>query len=111
MNGYPSGEHIVISIGSATAKILAKHSVFGWLLPRVIVSERLSVWQSDYPRYNGFHRRLCRDMVLEGLLSSLSHCRSIEQIRQAWLTMQNPVAVIGMAMMGISQRSGARDDT
>ena len=106
----PSGEQIVISVGSATAKILSERAVLGWLLPRVIVSQRLSAWQSDYPRYNSFHRRLCRAMVLEGLLASLSRCRSIEEIQQSWQTMRNPIAVIGFEMMGISRASDA-DDT
>jgi hypothetical protein len=109
--GLPSGEEIVISIGTADAKIFAKRGVFGWFLPRVIVSKRLSVWRSDYRQYNGFHRRLCRGMVLEGLLASLSHCRSIDEIQRAWQTMQNPVAVTGMAMMKISQRSDLKDGT
>lgn len=108
--GLLSGEEIVISIGTANAKIFAKRGVFGWFLPRVIVSEQLSVWQSEYRRYNGFHRRLCRGMALEGLLALLSHCRSIDEIQQVWQTMQNPVAVTGMALMKTSQKSDVKDD-
>src|SRR5208283_3441275 len=73
----PSGEQIMISIGSATVKILAKRDFWGWCLPKVIASERLSTWQSKYQRYNGFYRRICRTMILDGLLTLLSTCESI----------------------------------
>jgi hypothetical protein len=110
MIALPSGERIIISIGSATAKILVRRSVFGWLLPRTIASEQLSAWQSEYPQYNDFYRQICRGMVLEGLLASLSHCQSIAELQAAWAVMKNPVAVTGLAMMRETQAPNAKDD-
>ena len=97
--GLPSGEQIVISIGSVTAKILAKRAVVGWYLPKVVAFERLSTWQSEYPHQNSFHRGICRGLVLEGLLALLSNCQSVDEIRQAWPRMENPLAVVGRAMV------------
>src|SRR5262249_30195886 len=95
MRVLPSGEQILISIGSATAKILVKRPLFGWLFPKVIVSEQLSAWQPEYPRYNVFYRQICQSMVLDGLLTSLSQCQSLKELQQCWKTMQNPIAVAG----------------
>ena|SRR2546422_723062 len=102
--GLASGEQIVISIGSATAKILAKRAFVGWYLPKVVASERLSTWQSEYPHQNGFYRGICRGLVLEGLLDLLSNCQSVDEIRQAWPRMENPLALVGREMLGIPPR-------
>jgi hypothetical protein len=91
----PSEEQILISIGTSTVKILAKRAIFGWYLPKVVVSQRLSVWQPDYQQYNAMYRRACCTMILDGLLTLLSHYQSIDKLRQAWPTMQNPLAVVG----------------
>jgi hypothetical protein len=104
-----SGEQILISVGTATAKVLIKRPLFGWVFPKTIISERLSVWQPEYPRYNGFNRRRCRSMALEGLLLSLSHCKSVIQIQHAWKTMRNPIAIVGLAMMKESQVEETKD--
>jgi hypothetical protein len=102
----PSGEHLVISIGSATAKVFAKRGVAGWLIPRVIASERLWVWQSDYRSFNSFHRQLSRAMILDGLVDLLSAYRSTDDVRKAWPSLQNPVVVAGREILGLPRGSG-----
>jgi hypothetical protein len=86
-----SGETLVISIGYATAKVFSDRALVGWLLPKTVVAEKLSVWQPDYLQYNAFYRKLCRAMILEGLLGQVCECGSIDQVRQKWRTLQNPV--------------------
>jgi len=97
----PSGEQIVISIGTATAKVIAKRAIVGWYLPKVVASERLDTWQPEFRQFNELHRRINRDMFLDGVLASLSQCRSIDDIRRAWPTMQNPILVVAKEKLDI----------
>jgi hypothetical protein len=41
----PSKEHIVISIGTSSAKVCTKRAIFGWRLPKVVASQSLSAWE------------------------------------------------------------------
>jgi hypothetical protein len=88
-----SGERILISIGSATVKIMDKSPNAGWFA-KAIASERLDAWQPDYWKLNNFHHQINRNMILEGLVISLSRCRSVDDVRRAWPAMQNPILVV-----------------
>jgi hypothetical protein len=89
----PSGERIFISIGSATARVVDKSSFIRWCFTKCVVSERLDKWQPEYWRSNSFYRGINRAMILDGLLISLLKCNSINEIRQIWPTLENPILV------------------
>jgi tetratricopeptide (TPR) repeat protein len=98
MLALASGDQVIVSIGSSTVRILAKRGIVGWTVPRVIASQRLSVWHSEYHRFNSLHRQLCRAMILDGLLDLLSVCRSPDEIRQVWSGLDNPLAGVAREM-------------
>ena len=94
-----SGEQIIISVGTATAKVVMKHPIFGWYFPKTIASERLATWQPEYEKYSNLHRNISRKLVLDGLIKTLSSVRSIEEIRQVWLSIKNPIVVVGRDLL------------
>jgi hypothetical protein len=99
----PSGERILISIGSATARVLDKSTIFAWCFTKTVVSERLDTWQPEYWQCNRFYRRINRAMILDGLLALLSNYHSIDEVRRAWPTLQNPIDVIGRKIFDVPQ--------
>lgn len=96
--GLQSGEHVVISIGTATAKVFVRRPLFGWWLPRVVASARLSKWDDRYLRYNALYRGVLRAMILDGLLSLVSRCSSVAELQLAWCVIRNPIEVAVMEL-------------
>ena len=72
-----SGEHVVISIGTDTAKIFTRRPLLGWWLPRVVVSEQLSKWDNRYLQFNDLYRGVLRAMILDRLLILVLRCSSV----------------------------------
>jgi hypothetical protein len=89
----PSGEPIVISVGTTTVKVLTRRQIVGWRLPKVIESQPIESWEPSFPTLDRLHRYACGSMVLDGLLSLLSRCQSIADLRLTWPALRNPVAV------------------
>lgn len=94
----PSGEPIVISVGTASAKVFTS-STEDWHLPKVIVSQPIEVWEPSFRRLDRLHRYACGYMVLDGLLSLLSRCRSIDELRLSWPGLENPIGVAGRELI------------
>jgi hypothetical protein len=90
----PSGERILISIGSATVRVVDKSTIIRWCFTKVIASERLDKWQPEYWQSNSFYRGINRAMILDGLLVSLLKCNSVNEVRQIWPTLENPILII-----------------
>ena len=88
-----SGEQVVISIGPTTAKVCVSRPLFGWFLPRVVASERLSKWDDRYSQSNAFYRDVFQAMILDGLLSLVSRFRSVAELQLAWSVLRNPIEV------------------
>jgi len=87
----PSSEPIVISIGTLTVKILTKRAIFGWLFPKVIVSQSISTWEQGFNKLDRLRQFGCGAIVLDGLLSLVSRCRSLDELRLAWPVLRNPL--------------------
>ena len=92
----PSGEQVLISIGTASAKLYRKNRLFGWFLPRSFVSKPLVEWDPRYCHVSGFDRDVFRGMILDGLLSLLSRFKSIDELNRGWPTMKNPMEVASL---------------
>jgi hypothetical protein len=97
----PSGEPIMISVGTATAKVFTKRPIFGWHFPKVIVSQPIKDWEPTFPTLDRLHRYACVAMVLDGLLSLLAPCKSIAELRLEWPVLlrdprRHPIAVAAM---------------
>jgi hypothetical protein len=88
-----SGEQVLISIGTTSAKVFRRSSVFGWRFPKCCVSKTLVSWDSRYTQFDNFHRAVCRGMVLDGLLSLISRVESIDELCLAWCAFRNPLEV------------------
>jgi hypothetical protein len=89
----PSGEQLIISVGTASAKICVTRAVFGWRLPRVIASEQLSKWEGQYDQLPALQREAVRAWVLDGLVSLVSGFASVAELQLAWSVLRNPIEV------------------
>jgi hypothetical protein len=94
----PSGEQIVISIGTTSAKIFRRRALVGWFAPKCCVSKSLVEWEPRYQQFNGLHRTICRGMVLDGLVDLVSRAKSIGELRLAWCALKNPLEVSSVAL-------------
>src|SRR5258707_1375010 len=74
-----SGEQVMISIGTASAKMFRQNSILGWYLPKCCASTPLATWDERYPRFNNLHRTICQGMALDGLVSLISRLESIDE--------------------------------
>src|SRR5207249_8007270 len=88
-----SGEQILISIGTASAKVFRRSRLFGWTIPKRCVSKPIAVWEKRYTQFNNLHRTICRGMVLDGLLDLVSRAESIDELCLAWSVLKNPLEV------------------
>lgn len=93
-----SGESIMLSIGTTTAKIFRRNSIFGWLFPKRLASHPLVAWDPRYPKFRDLERDVCKGMALDGLLSLISSVESINELCRTWPALGNPVEV-GAIMM------------
>jgi len=89
----PSGEQVVISVGTASAKVGVRRPLLGWYLPRVVASEQLSKWDDQYTQRNALQRCAVRANFLDGLLSLISGFKSTAELRLAWCVIRNPIEV------------------
>jgi hypothetical protein len=89
----PSNEHVIISIGTSTAKLVTKRTIFGWMFPRVIASRSIATWEPTFDKLDRLRRFGCGAMVLDGLLSLVSRCGSLDELRLAWPAIRNPLEV------------------
>ncbi len=101
-----SGEHVVISIGTDTAKIFTRRPLLGWWLPRVVVSEQLSKWDNRYLQFNDLYRGVLRAMILDGLLILVLRCSSVVELRIACRVIRNPIEV-AVLELGYGPSGGA----
>lgn len=97
-----SGQPILISVGASTAKVLTSRPIFGWRLPKVIVSQHIEGWEPTFNTLDSLRRDACGSLVLDGLLSLLSRCQSIDELRLAWPALKNPIAVAALESVGAS---------
>jgi len=95
----PSNEHIIISIGTSTAKVLIKRRIFGWRFPRVIASQSIATWEPTFRKLDRLRRFACGVMALDGLLSLVSKCKSVDELRLVWPVMRNPMEVMASSMI------------
>ena len=93
-----SGEQVLISVGTGTAKILARRRILGWLVPRCIATRSLVEWEARYREYNKLHRVVCRGMVLYGLLNLIAPIGSVDGIRLAWPALRNPLEIASLGL-------------
>ena|SRR6266446_4924921 len=93
-----SGEQIVISIGTTSAKIFRRSALFGWFAPKCCASKSLVEWEPRYTQFSGFDRAICRVMVLDGLVDLVSRAHSIGELSLAWCAIQNPLEVASVAL-------------
>ena len=93
-----SGEQVVISVGTTSAKTFRRRALLGWLVPRCCAAKSLVEWEPRYTRFSTFDRRICRAMVLDGLLDLVSRIESIAELCVAWCVIRNPVQVAALAM-------------
>ena len=87
----PSSEHIIISIGTLTAKILTKHATSDWRFPEVVVSQDISTWEPSLKKHDRLRQFGIGAMALDGLVSLVSRCRSLHELRLAWPVLRNPL--------------------
>jgi hypothetical protein len=105
----PSGEVLIISLGTATAKILAKRTLLGWLLPKTIGTKNLSDWVPDYRTCSGLQRSVARAMVLDGLVSLASRAKYADELSLAWIVLKNPIEVaVEDCGWGVTQKEETR---
>lgn len=88
-----SGEQVLISIGTTSAKVFRRDRLFGWVIPKRCVSKPLAAWEKRYTQFNNLHRTICRGMVLDGLLDLVSRTESIDELCLAWCVLKNPLEV------------------
>jgi hypothetical protein len=89
----PSNEHVIISIGTSTAKVFTKRRILGWWFPKVITSQSIAIWEPTFDKLDRLPRFLCCAMVLDGLLSLVSKCKSLDELRLVWPVIRNPLDV------------------
>ena len=95
-----SGEPLIISVGTTSAKLCVRRPIFGWHLPRVIASEQLSKWERQYNQLTALQREAIRAYVLDGLLSLVSGFASLAELQLAWRVLRNPLEVgAGLAFL------------
>jgi hypothetical protein len=94
----PSAEPLLISIGTTSAKIFRRRTLFGWFLPCCVASQSLSAWEPRYKQFNSLHRTICRGMVLDGLVDLVSRAKSIDELRLAWCALKNPLELSSVAL-------------
>jgi len=87
--GLRSGEHVLISIGTTSAKIFRRSRWFGWVIPKCCASKPLTEWEPRYTQCNNLHRTICRGMVLDGLLNLVPRANSIDELCIAWCAIKN----------------------
>ncbi len=90
---FRSREQIMISIGTASAKLFRPSRLFGWLFPRCCASKSLAEWDPRYTQFDAFHRNISRGMALDGLLDLVTRADSISELRLAWCAIRNPFEV------------------
>src|SRR2546423_1196644 len=73
----PSGEQLVISVGTASARVCVRRLLLAWYLPRTVASEHFSKWDDQFTQRNAVQRDAIRANVLDGLLSLISGFKSI----------------------------------
>jgi hypothetical protein len=95
----PSNEHVIISIGTLTAKVLTKRRILGWWFPKVITSQSIAIWQPTFDKLDRLRRFACGAMVLDGLLSLVSKCKSLDELRLVWPVIRNPLDVSAADMI------------
>jgi hypothetical protein len=66
--------------------------------PKCCASKSLVEWEPRYSQFNGFHRAICRGMVLDGLVDLVSRAQSIGELRLAWCAIRNPLEVSSVAL-------------
>jgi hypothetical protein len=87
----PSDESIVISIGTTAVKVFTKRLIVGWKFPKVTASQSMAIWQQGFDKLDRIRRFGCGSMILDGLISLVSRCGSIEELRLAWPDLKNPL--------------------
>ena len=92
----PSREQVVISVGTDTAKIIVRRPIIGWLFPKTIASQQITVWAPEFPELDQLRRFACGSMVLDGLIELVSECRSLSEIKSIWHSLRNPIGVAGV---------------
>jgi hypothetical protein len=86
-----SGEVLLVSIAPTSVNILTKRGFFGWFVPRSIGSKNLSVWVPGFDQLARLERAAARAMILDGLVSLVARCRSIQELAMAWISLRNPM--------------------
>ena len=96
-----SGESLIISVGTSSAKLCVRRPILGWRIPSVIASEQLSKWERQYNQLTALQREAIRAYVLDGLLSLVSGFASLAELQLAWRVLRNPLEVgAGLAFLG-----------
>ena len=93
-----SGEEVLISVGTTSAKVFRRNPLFGWALPKRCVSKPLVAWEGRYAQFNNLHRAACRGIVLDGLLDLISRAESIGELCLAWPFIKNPLEVASVKL-------------
>lgn len=93
-----SGDALLISIGTTSAKVFKRNPLFGWALPKRCVSRPLVEWEERYAQFNNLHRAICRGMLLDGLLDLISRAESIDELCLAWPFIKNPLEVASVKL-------------
>ncbi len=89
----PSGEQVLVSIGTAPAKVFVKRPIFSWFFRRRLPRSK-SLFGTVVSKANMALRRCClRLMVLNGLIELVSGCGSVSGLKAAWSILENPIAV------------------
>jgi hypothetical protein len=89
----PSGEMLIVSIGTTTAKILIKHPIFGWFFPKIVGKKNLSDWVPGFLTLPRLQRFAAGAMVLDGLVSLSARANSAAELSLAWTVLRNPVEI------------------
>lgn len=92
----PSGEHVIISIGTRNVKLLTKRFLFGWSWPKVVVSQQIADWEPNYLKLDKLRRLACGAMILDGLVSLISRFRGFGELLIAWPDLKNPIGIAGI---------------
>jgi len=87
----PSKEHVIISVGTQTVQVVTKRFMFGWRLPKVVVSKDITDWEPNYHKLGKLNRMFINYMILDGLLSLISRIRTLQKLSLAWIVLKNPI--------------------
>jgi hypothetical protein len=91
-----SGEEVLVSVGAATARVYRRNTLFGWFLPKRLLSQKLVSWDKNFATSTGFYREAFRKMFLDGLVNLVSQFKSIADVQVGWPTMKNPMEVASL---------------